>query len=192
MKKKSNWLMLVSCLLLLACGSRKSEVSKNETKSETKQTEVMNAIQVVEKQVFVRDTIYLESKSETKAETQEQRQRQKSKVKREYYENGTLKSESETNETESETITQLRLENEYLKSSTIALKEENEQLSHEVKHLSELNAKTETKTKEKQTKRKAYPWYWWVISGFVLGVITPRLIKRLSKFYMRIYQTIVK
>lgn len=185
-KRKSNLFLLVGCLLLMSCGSRKSEVSKTETKGETKQTEEVNAIQVVEKKVIQRDTIYLENKSQTKAETQEQRQRQKSKVKREYYENGTLKSESETNETESETITQLRLENEHLKNSTIALKEENEQLTNEVKRLSELNAKTENKTKEKQTEREAYPWYWWVISGFVLGVITPRLIKRLSKFYMRI------
>lgn len=186
MKKKSNWLAVVSCLLLVACGSRKSEVSKSETKGETKQTETVNAIQVVEKKVFVRDTIYLESKSETKAETQEQRQRQKSKIKREFYKNGTLKSESETSETESETITQLRQENEYIKSSTIALKEENEQLSHEVKRLSELNAKAETKAKEKQTERESYPWYWWVISGFVLGVIFPWLLKWLGKFYMRI------
>lgn len=187
MKKKINfWMAIVSCLLLVACGSRKSEVSKSETKAETKQTENVNAIQVVEKKVIHRDTIYIENKSETKAETQEQRQRQKSKVKREYYENGTLKSESETNETESETITQLRLENEHLKNSTIALKEENEQLTNEVKRLSKLNAKTENKTKEKQTKREAYPWYWWVISGFVLGVIFPWLLKWIGKFYMRI------
>lgn len=187
MKKKINfWLAAISCLLLMACGSRKSEVSKGETKAEIKQTENVNAIQAAEKKVIHRDTNYLESKSETKAETQEQRQRQKSKVKREYYENGTLKSESETNETESETITQLRLENEHLKTSTIALKEENEQLSHEVKRLSELNAKAETKTKEKQTKREAYPWYWWVIGGFVLGLIFPWLLKWIGKFYMRI------
>ena len=185
MKKKSNWLAVVSFLLLVACGSRKSEVSKVETKVETKQTEAVNAIQVVEKKVFLRDTIYLESKSKTKAETQEQRQRQKSKIKREFYENGTLKSESETNETESETITQLRLENEHLKSSTIALKEENEQLSHEVKRLSELNAKSETKAKEKQTEREAYPCYWWLIGGF-LGLIFSWLLKWIGKFYMRI------
>lgn len=176
MKQKSNfWLAVVSGLLVLACGSRKSEVSKSETKAETKQTEAVNAIQVAEKKVFVRDTIYLESKTETKTETQEQRQR--SKTKREYYESGTLKSE--TNETESETITQLRLENEHLKSSTIALKEENKQLSHEVKRQSELNAKTEIKAKEKQTEREAYPWYWWVIGGFVLGVVSPFVVKKI-------------
>ncbi len=174
--------MVVSCLLLVACGSRKSEVSKSETKAETKQTEVMNAIQVAEKKVFVRDTIYLESKTETKAETQEQRQR--SKTKREYYESGTLKSE--TNETESETITQLRLENEYLKLSATALREEVEKLKQEEKRISELNAKAATKAKEKHTERKAYPWYWWVIGGFVLGLIFPWLLKWLGKFYMRI------
>lgn len=180
MKKKINfWLTVIGGLLLVACGSRKSEVSKSETKAETRQTEVVNTIQVVEKKVIQRDAIYLESKSETKSETQEQRQRQKSKIKREYYENGTLKYESETNETESETITQLRLENEHLKSSTIALKEENEQLSHEVKRQSELNTKAETKAKEKQTEREAYPWYWWVISGFVLGAVSPFVVKKI-------------
>ncbi|MFB9120999.1 hypothetical protein ACFFUE_07330 [Bergeyella porcorum] len=186
MKKKSNWLAVVSCLLLMACGSRKSEVSTSETKAETRQTEEVNAIQVVEKKVIHRDTIYLENKSQTKAETQEQRQRQKRNTKREYYENGTLKSESETNETESETITQLRLENEYLKAQNRTLKSEFNSLDHKIIANKNNIDKWIKKVREKQTEREAYPWYWWVISGFVLGVITPWLLKWIGKFYMRI------
>lgn len=177
------WLMIVLLMILpSSCGSRKVDKQKQRTETAKQQeiTEVKTEVKEVVK--IVRDTIFIEKKVEMKAEANEQRQKQSTEKRREYYENGTLKSETENTTSESEVIHQLRLENDYLKSSVVALKEEKEHLAEELNKQEQKEESTQITEKSNKTERTAYPWYWWVLGGVIIW--------ELLKFLWRTYRPI--
>jgi len=166
MKKKSNWLAIVSCLLLVACGSRKVSIANQDL-------EVVKQGEKTE-QTTTESTASFSIKKWVK--TLENIDNVEHIYIKEYYENGVLKSERKEIKSHKQEKTAAKQGVLQGNSSKIETAQKTE------KH----RKKTTLKTKEKQTKREAYPWYWWVISGFVLGVITPWLLKWIGKFYMRI------
>lgn len=184
-KMISFWLLAISFCLFTGCGSRKTDTQKNEKQEQKTETKIEYRDVVKEVVRTVRDTVYLEQKIEAKQEIQQQKQRQKTSRKKEYYENGTLKSESEENLTESEHINRLTLENDYLKSSAVALKEENEKLEkRESAYQAEIHSLKE-KNKAKKTEREAYPWYYWIIGSIVAWEVLKWLLKFIGKYYKR-------
>lgn len=183
--KTISLLLVVSCLSFIRCGSRNTDTQKNEKQEQKTETKIEYKDVFREVVKTVKDTVYLEQKTESKQETRQQKQRQKTRMKKEYYENGTLKSESEENTTESELINNLILENDYLKSSAIALKEENEKLEKkESAYQAEIQSLKE-RNKAKNTEREAYPWYFWVIGSIVAWEVLKWLLKFISKYYKR-------
>ncbi|EKB56582.1 hypothetical protein [Bergeyella zoohelcum] len=174
-------LLIASCLLLINCGSRKIDTRKNEKQQQKTETKIEYRDVVRESVRTVRDTVYLEQKIEAKQEIQQQKQRQKTSRKKEYHENGTLKSESEESITESVQINRLTLENDYLKSSAVALKEENEKLEkRESAYKSEIHSLKE-RNKTKKTEREAYPWYYWVIGSIIIWEALKIIVKYIIK-----------
>lgn len=194
--KISVWFM-VFCLLL-SCGSRSVKTTKTTEETHRKE-EVKTQVKVVEKtqvesqkEVATIQVQEVVQESQKQATENEVRQRAKVKKKTTYYPNGQVKYQTESTETESETIAKQRLEIDYLHSSVLALKEETQILTEErdkaVQENAQLSSEVEQlkEDKKKDTNREAYPWYWWVIGGFVLGLIFPWLLKWIGKFYMRI------
>lgn len=181
LKILSFWLFSFIVMLLAGCGSRKTDTQKNEKQEQKTETKIEYRDVVKEVVRIVRDTVFLERKSESKQEVQQQKQSQKTSRKKEYHENGTLKSESEESITESEQINRLTLENNYLKYSAEMLKEEKEELlKKESAYKSEIQSLKE-KNKAKKTEREAYPWYYWVVGSIVAWEV----LKFTGKYYKR-------
>lgn len=185
---------ILALMLMIGCGSRNVKT--------TKATEEIHKKEVVETQVEAVEKMQVESEKHTaeshqqaaESETQKQaienevRQRAKVKKKTTYYPNGQVKSQSESTETESETIAKQRLEIDYLHSSILALKEETQILKREksqiVQEKTELSNEVEElkKDKKKDADREAYPWYWWAVGG----VIGWEFFKLLYRNYFKI------
>lgn len=187
-QKTLNYWLLAIGLLMISCGSRKTATQKNEKQEQKTETKIEYRDVVKGVVRTVRDTNYLERKIEAKQKVQQQKQSQKTKRKKEYYENGTLKSESEENITESEQINQLTLENNYLKTSAETLKEEKEELlEREKAYQSEIYSLKE-KNKEKKTERKDSWWLYVVIglSSIVSWEVLKRLFLKLKNYVVYI------
>lgn len=177
----SFWLFSFIVMLLAGCGSRKTDTQKNEKQQQKSETKIEYRDVVKEVVRTVRDTVLLERKSESKQEIQQQKQRQKTSKKRQYYENGTLKSEMEESSTETELVHQLTSENKHLRLSVETLKKEKEKLEiKEANYQSEIHSLKE-KNKAKKTEREAYPWYYWVIGSIVLWEVLKIIVKYIIK-----------
>lgn len=181
LKILSFWLLSFIVMLLAGCGSRKINTRKNEKQQQKTETKIEYRDVVRESVRTVRDTVYLEQKIEAKQEIQQQKQRQKTSKKREYYENGTLKSEMEESSTETELVHQLTSENKHLRLSVETLKKEKEKLEiKEANYQSEIQSLKE-KNKAKKTEREAYPWYYWVIGSIIIWEALKIIVKYIIK-----------
>lgn len=194
--KISVWLV-VFCLLL-SCGSRSVKTAKTTEETHRKE-EVKTQVKVVEKtqvesqkEVATIQVQEVVQESQKQATENEVRQRAKVKKKTTYYPNGQVKSQTESTETESETIAKQRLEIDYLQSSVLALKEETETLKQEnntliqEKETLSNEVKELKKEKDKNTDREAYTWYWWVIGAVIVWEFLRILWKNYFKYLIKI------
>ena len=192
-------LQILTILLLINCAGRKSNVElKTENKTE-KSYEIIDEKSVVNSdlskntttETATGSTISEEKKETAKTEEVKESTSQKSAAetsgkslkRKTYFENGTLKSETDYTEnfskiesenetlkskinTQSETITDLQSENKTLQriSDNQKITIANER-SKNVKSQSE--KKESSKIKNKQTERESYPWYW-IVLGTIL------------------------
>lgn len=181
----SFWLLAISFCLFTGCGSRKTDTQKNEKQQQKTETKIEYRDVLKEVVRIVRDTVFLERKSESKQEVQQQKQSQKTSKKREYYENGSLKSEMEESSTETELVHQLTSENKHLRLSVETLKKEKEKLEkRESAYQAEIHSLKE-KNKAKKTEREAYPWYYWIIGSIVTWEVLKWILKFIGKYYKR-------
>lgn len=171
----------------------KSTEETHKKEETTTQVEAVEKTQV-ESQTEVLATQVQETTQETKKQAIENEVRQRAKVKKKttYYSNGQVKSQTESTETESETIAKQRLEIDYLHSSILALKEETQILKREksqiVQEKTELSNEVEElkKDKKKDADREAYPWYWWVIGAVIVWEFLKLLWRNYFKYLMKI------
>lgn len=190
-------LFTVFCLLL-SCGSRSVKTTKTAEEIHKKevvetQVEVVKKTQVEnEKKVAESYQRTAESEIQKQATENEVRQRAKVNKKTVYYPNGQIKSQTESTETESETIAKQRLEIDNLRSSAIALKEETETLKQENNTLKQeketlsKQVKELKKGKKKDADREAYPWYWWVIGAVIVWEFLKLLWRNYFKYLIKI------
>lgn len=199
MRTIRNYLgFILALMLMIGCGSRSVKTAKTteEThkKEETKtQVEFVEKTQVEsQKEVAVTEVQEIAQETQKQAIENEVRQRAKVKKKTTYYPNGQVKSQTESTETESETIAKQRLEIDYLQSSVVALKEETETLKQENNTLKQEKetlsneVKELKKGKKKDADREAYPWYWWVIGAVIVWEFLKLLWRNYFKYLMKI------
>lgn len=172
--------------LIMSCGSRKTEKTNAESKSERKTEKVESEHQVKNTTKNVKDSVFIERKTEVTQEYKNQKQRQKTSKKKEYYENGNLKQETEIYTTESDQVDILKIENENLTSQSAKLQNENTSLQQEkALYIQEIEA-LHKKLKEKQTSRTAYSWYWWVLGSVIVWESIKRLLRWIIKRYLKV------
>lgn len=180
----------LALMLMIGCGSRSVKTAKT-TEETHKKEEIKTQVEAVEKtevesQKEVATIQVQEVVQESQKQATENEVRQKAKVKKKttYYPNGQVKSQTESTETENETIAKQRLEIDYLQSSVVALREEVETLTQENNKITQENkqllSETEQlkKEKDKDAEREAYAWNWWVFGGIIVWEVGKFLVKQ--------------
>ncbi len=167
MKKKINfWLAVVSCLLLIACGSRKVSIANQDL-------EVVKQGEKTE-QTTTESTASFSIKRGGK--TLENIDNVEHIYIKEYYESGVLKSER--NEIKSHKQEKTAAKQDVLQGNSSRIETTQKTEKH--------RKKTTLKTKEKQTEREAYPWYWWVIGAVIVWEFLKLLWRNYFKYLIKI------
>lgn len=125
---KTIFSIIAFILVITSCGSRKVESDKQDRKIQN--TVIQEQKGELNKTIFrvVRDTVFIEKTVAIKSELKQDKHIQKKQKKREYYDNGALKSEVEISITETEKINQLTEELQKITTQSKTLKQENEKL----------------------------------------------------------------
>lgn len=158
------WLMAFG--VLLSCGSRKVSIAKQDLEV-VKQGEKTEQTTTESMASFSMKKDFNLSESINNVEFIHIR---------EYYESGVLKSEKRENRKAKQEITTANQDVLQGNSSKIETAQKAEKQKE----------RTTLKTKEKETHREAYPWYWWVIGAVIVWEFLRILWKNYFKYLIKI------